>query len=247
MEKEKALTLRQPSEISTIRANQINDVSQHAAILGDLRLSIKEAIDSPSFNQLKASGANVKETTQVLAVLILKYANMLTVGGNLRPEHPLQYAESIVQDHPSMSLDDFNILLSNGVKGRYNEPGKLFRFDISVIYDWIASYLNDFWEVKENLPRQKSALELLPDDKIQEIQEVIKQAEGVKPVRPMTNEEMKAEGRPLKNKSLSSHYKIDPETIVMQKLMKIYALEHTNLVTGRILEGHPSFDEFLRM
>lgn len=244
MENQKGLTLTQHSEISIQRANQINDVSQHALILGDLKASIKQAIDSPSFNQLKASGANVKETRQILAVLISKYANMLTVGGNLRPEHPMQYAESIIQDNPSMSLDDFNILLANGVKGRYNEPGKLFRFDITIIYEWIAAYQNEFWEVKENLPRQKSALELLPDENIVELQEVIVKAEGVKHILPITEQDIRREGL---EKPIKRNYIADREEVVMQKLRKEYSLECRDLYTGALKEGNPSFEEWLKL
>ena len=148
MDTKKDLILRPQSGISTT-VNRINDISQHPAILSDLSYSIKKAVDKPSFSQLITQGANVKETQQVLAVLISKYANMLTVGGNLRPEHPMQYAESVMRDNPGMSLDDFNILLDNGVKGRYNEPGKLFRFDITVLYEWISKYLDQYWEIKD--------------------------------------------------------------------------------------------------
>lgn len=245
MENQKGLTLTQHSGISTIRANQINDISQHAAILGDLRLSIREALDSPSFNQLKASGANLKETRQVLAVLISKYANMLTVGGNLRPEHPMQYAESIIQDNPSMSLDDFNILLSNGVKGRYNEPGKLFRFDISVIYDWIRAYQEEFWEVKENAPKQKTALELATPEVVSQIQEVIMKAPD-RIVMPLTEQDIKREGR---EKPIKPAYTPPDESYIrMQELKAQYGRECRDLYTGRPLPGKPeTFELWLQM
>lgn len=51
----------------------------------------------------------------------------------------------------------------------------------------------------------------------------------------------------VEKKSLSTHYKIDPETIALQKLRKEYAIEHTNLITGRKNENAPSFDEWLNM
>lgn len=49
----------------------------------------------------------------------------------------------------------------------------------------------------------------------------------------------------VKIKSESAHYKIDPETIVIRELKKQYALEHTNLVTGRKHEDSPTFDEWI--
>lgn len=263
MENQKGLTHTRHSEISTI-SNRINDPEQHKAIIGDLSLSIRKAIDSPSFNQLKASGANVKETTQVLAVLILKYANMLTVGGNLRPEHPMQYAESMIQDNPTMSLDDFNILLSNGVKGKYNEAGKLFRLDIAVIYDWIRAYQEEFWEVKENLPKQKTALEMLPDDKLNEIQEVIAKADGVRPVRSLTHEEVMREGKAKLVKHLGKDMTIEeyenylkykkqnekPVTADSKEMIDLkaeYGRTCRHLHTGAVLPGKPeTFEDFLK-
>lgn len=225
--------------------------------MGDLKLSIREAIDSPSFNQLKASGANVKETRQLLAVLISKYASMLTVGGNLQPNHPMMYAESIIQDNPSMSLDDFNILMANGVKGKYNDndKNKLYRLDILVIYEWIRAYQEEFWEVKENLPRQKSALEFLPDEKLIELQQVILSAE-IKPVRTMTEEEVLEEGRAklvkhlgkdmtmkeyqeyvVFKKELLSNKPINQEKVIMDELRKKYIAEKSEL----------TFEEWIKM
>jgi len=51
----------------------------------------------------------------------------------------------------------------------------------------------------------------------------------------------------VKVKSESAHYKIDPETIVMRELKKQYGLECRDLITGKLKEGMPSFDEWLAM
>jgi len=143
------LTLTQHSEISTV----INNQGNHAAIVSNLKRTVKEAMVSLSFVQLQKAGANRVEMEQIVAVLILKYAHMLTVGGNLRPEHPMEYARQIIHDWPTMSLDDLNILLANGVKGRYNDKG-VMRFDIAVLYDWIAKY-QDEWSAEYERTMQK--------------------------------------------------------------------------------------------
>lgn len=235
------MTQNQKSSLS-ILAQEINDPFKHASIIGDLSLSIKQSIESPSFNQMIHSGANKEQIENLLAVLIVKYSGMLSVGGNLRQGQAIEIAKSVIIDNPSMSLDDFNILLSNGVKGRYNEPGKLFRFDISVIYDWIRAYQEEFWEVKENAPKQKTALELATPEVVSQIQEVIMKAPD-RIVMPLTEQDIKREGRekPIKPKYVPP----DREFIVMQELRKQYARECTNLHTGRVIEGQPSFDEWL--
>ncbi len=238
------MTLKQPSQISTV-AKGVNNPSLHPAIISDLKHRIKDVIDSPSFNQLIHSGANVKETQQLLAVLISKYANMLTVGGNLHPEHPLQYAKEILEDWSTMSLDDFNILLSRGVKGRYNEPGKLFRFDISVIYEWIAAYQDEFWEVKESQLKQKSALEMIPDEKLVEIQEAIKQSEGIKPILPLTEKDIRLEGQEKPKKP--AYHQPDISFARTQELRMEYGRTCRDLHTGKPLPGKPeTFEEYLK-
>lgn len=223
---------------------RINDTEQHGLILGDLKLSIKQAIDSPSFNQLIYQGAKKERIEALLAVLILKYSNMLSVGGNLKQGQSLDISKSVVIDYPSMSLDDFNILLSNGVKGRYNESGKIFRFDISIIYDWIRSYQEEYWDVKEAMPKQKTALEMLPDDKLIALQEVINKADH-KPIRSISESDIKAEGRqkPLKPKYTPP----DESYIKLQELKAEYGRTCRDLHTGRVIEGMPeTFEEWMK-
>lgn len=229
---------KQPYQISTVA---INNPKNHPAILEALQTSIKKAIDSPSFNQLIHSGANEKETAQLLAVLISKYANMLTVGGNLRPEHPLQFAKEIISDWPTMSLDDFNILLSNGVKGRY---GQIFRFDIEVIYSWISAYQDEYWEVKENLPKQPSSLEMLSDERLNELGEIIATSE-VKPILPLTEKDIRLEGQEQPKKPV--YVSPDESYLELQRLKAEYGRTCRDLHTGRPLPGKPeTFEEWLK-
>jgi hypothetical protein len=238
--KSTGLMLNPKSSLSTVA---INDPTKHGAIISDLRRSVKEAVQSPSFNQLAHSGANLEQIENLLAVLLVKYSNMLSVGGNLKPGQSVEIAKNIIEDWPTMSLDDFNILLSNGVKGRYNEPGKLFRFDIAVIYEWIGAYQDEYCEVIENLPKQPTALEMLPDEKLIEIQEAIAKSEGVKPVRPMTEAEIKAEGqeKPPKKEYRSP----DKSYLEMIQLKAEYGRTCCDLHTGQTLPGKPSFSDWI--
>jgi hypothetical protein len=124
-------------------STEINNTGNHASVITSLKRTVREAMPSPSFTQLFQAGTNRKELEQVVAVLISKYAHMLTVGGNMKPEHAMEYARNVINDWPTMSLDDLNILLANGVKGRYNEKG-IMRFDIEVLYQWISKF-QDEW------------------------------------------------------------------------------------------------------
>ncbi len=123
-----------------------DDISGKLAIIGDLKPSISEAIERPPLVALINSGANVKGIEQVLAVMINKAAQMLTVGGNLKPEHPLEIAKMLISEYATYSLDDFQIMLRRGVSGRY---GEIYRFDVSVIFNWMAKYCEEWAEEKE--------------------------------------------------------------------------------------------------
>lgn len=219
---------------------RINDPNQSGLVLSGLSLSIRKAIESPSFNQLMAQGAKEERIEALLGVMILKYANMLSVGGNLKQGQSIEFAKMIVSDWPTMSLDDFNILLSNGVKGRY---GDIYRFDISVLYGWIEAYQDQYWELKDNLPKQPSALEMLPDDKIQEIQDVIKESE-VKAVIPITEKEIQEEGQEKPKKP--EYTPPDKSYIRMTELKIRYGRECTDLHTGNVLPNMPNFETWIK-
>jgi len=220
---------------------RINDPSQHGLVLASLNTSIRKSIDSPSFNQLVAQGAKEERIEALLAVLILKYSNMLSVGGNLKQGQSIEIAKMIVSDWPTMSLDDFNILLGNGVKGKY---GQIFRFDITVVYEWIAAYQEEFWEVKENLPRQPSAMEMLPDEKLLDLQKVIAESEE-RIIMPFTNKEVLEEGQEKPKKPKYSPP--DESYLRMQELRAEYGRTCRDLHTGRPLPDKPqTFEQWLK-
>lgn len=220
---------------------KINDPSKHGLVLAGLSTSIRKSIDSPSFNQLIAQGAKEERLEALLAVLILKYSNMLSVSGNLKQGQSIEIAKMIVSDWPTMSLDDFNILLSNGVKGRY---GQIFRFDIEVIYSWISAYQDEYWEVKENLPKQPSALEMLSDERLNELGEIIATSE-VKPILPLTEKDIRLEGQEQPKKPV--YVSPDESYLELQRLKAEYGRTCRDLHTGRPLPGKPeTFEEWLK-
>jgi hypothetical protein len=145
----------------------------------------------------------------------------------------MEYAKEIISDWPTMSLDDFNILLANGVKGRY---GQIFRFDIEVIYNWIAAYQEEYWEVKENLPRQPSALEMLPDEKLIDLQKVIAESEE-RIIMPLTNKEVWEEGQEKPKKP--AYNPPDQSYAKMIQLKAEYGRTCCDLHTGRPLPDKP--------
>lgn len=152
----------------------------------------------------------------------------------------MEYAKEIISDWPTMSLDDFNILLSNGVKGRY---GQIFRFDIEVIYSWISAYQEEYWEVKENLPSQPSALEMLPDDRLKELGDIIATSE-VKPILPLTEQDIRSEGKEQPKKPV--YVPPDENYLKTQELRAEYGRTCRDLHTGRPLPGKPeTFEKWL--
>lgn len=101
-----------------------------------------------------AKGESVRAIEQIVAILITKAASMLTVGGNLRPEHPIEIARMLLKEFPYCSLDDFKLLLQRGVMGRY---GKILRFDVAVIFGWANAYMDEWAEEHERMLAKEKA------------------------------------------------------------------------------------------
>jgi hypothetical protein len=233
MENKKDLMLPQHSALST----EINNVGNHASIIVGLKNKVSDVMSSPSIFQLTHAGANRKELEQVVAVLISKYANMLTVGGNMKPEHAMEYAKNVLNDWPTMSFDDLNILLANGVKGRYNEKG-IMRFDIAVLYDSISKY-QDEWsaECERILKKRKSnQINLVASNPEAEklMNSFLEKLSDFKSAPKLTEEQIKDLGTERQRKKST--------TVVREK----FIIEGMEVSADSEVEARKIYDEFKR-
>jgi hypothetical protein len=214
--------------------------------------------ESTPIRQLINQGAQVNQIEAGIAILISKYAKMLSVGGNLKEGQSVEIAKMLVEEYPLMSLDDFNIMLSRGVRGRY---GEIFRFDVAVIFGWAGEYQAEWAEENERQWSKKkgdlkTAIEEIPQsDKVDELlnaflKQLKEQSDGMKSVPRLTPQEIRKEGQAEAPRPKAHAYITDPEKIVMHQKKMQWARECTESVGGdgwQLKEGCFSFDEWLRL
>lgn len=126
------------------------------AFLEAVPRELELVIERPAVSALINSGLPKENIEACLAIEIAKCANMLTVGGNLRQGQSLEIAKELIATYPNESLEDFCYCLRNGIKGRYSDPGKTFRFDILVIFEWFKAYQDEKYQaIEEKMMREK--------------------------------------------------------------------------------------------
>ena len=229
--------------------NTGNYIGAIKALTSDLGKSVAE---STPIQQLINSGAKEPHLVATLAMLVTKYASMLTVGGNLKAGHEVEIAKMLIESYPTASLDDFKIMLSRGVRGRY---GEIFRFDVAVIFSWMAEFQAEWAEENERRLAKESGKQKTAIEEIQDSPEADKilngflaeLKEGIKPVRPLTREEIKAEGKeraPIKKALNSSQFLTTAEQAAEKEKRLQWMRECFDPLTGKPREGWVRFEEW---
>jgi hypothetical protein len=130
-------------------------------------------------------------------------ADLMSVGGNLNVSQVPFIAEQLVEMFPTESIADFKICFRSGAMGKY---GDIQRMDGITIGKWMEKYLDEKYQVMEDeLMKEKDDLYkpvvLTEKEKsnidVDKMLEAYKQSLSVaqtKSIRPMTEEEIKAEG-----------------------------------------------------
>lgn len=218
-------------------------------------LTISKAVsDGKPVKQLVNEGYSLATIEGALGARILEASAMLHIGGNLLPHEPIKIAQMLVNEYPTSSLDDFTIMLQRGITGRY---GKIFGFDVSVVFGWMGMYLEEWAEEKERqLSKEKNKLaqqiepepgQWSPETEklVRDFQESLRNA-SMKSVPKLTRKEIYEEGQstPPKPKGIS-YPSTDPEYLIMNQKKLEWARECTDLHTGKILPGALSFNEWL--
>lgn len=233
--------------------NVINDVRRHGEVIASLGNTIEKAMPSSPVMNLINQGAEKRHIISIVAVLVLKYARLLTCSGNLQEGHALTIAEALVEEYPYQSLTDFNIMLLRGTRSRYGVP---YRFDISVCFDWMNKYIDEYYEECERIVKVGKVAEKvtkLPDlspEASERVDQLLNKflfdlEKTEAKVKPITVQDIRKEGKEKKQRQGTS-YLPNPELVVMQEMKLKYARLHTDLRTGKVKEGSPSFDDWLK-
>lgn len=235
-------------------ANLENNPSNLRPFLDDLSHDLFRVVDIPPIRQLLNVGQNRAVLEAVISLLILKAANRLSVGNNLRQGQADEIAQQIIQDYPLLSLDDINILLLNGTKGKY---GEIYRLDISVIYKWIRSYEEEKAEYVEKLIKTDKTTQDVEqivkpnadnvDGEVNEYLDKLKKVDGLRVINEINERDLKDAKKPLnytaksKGVKYGSHY----QNWLIEMKAK-YGRECRDLFTGRLIPGQMEFDEWLK-
>lgn len=230
----------------------INDQSKHGDVIRSLASTLDQAFEKPPVKTLMNSGADKRSIENILAVIVLRYARMLNVSGNLQEGQALEIARMLIEEYPYNSLDDFNVMLGCGVKSRY---GQVYRFDVSVVFSWMEKYIDEFYEEKERQIRNDNVnnindvvpLNIEQRNKIDELlSNYLNQIRNIeiKTVRPMTGDEIRREG---KEKPVGIKYKSDPEYAIMHEVRIKWMRHCFDARTGKPNENYVSFEEFQKL
>lgn len=236
------------------------NTGNYTSVVNALVTVIDKAVaESVPVKQLINEGAKEPHVVAALAILITKFASMLTVGGNLKAGHEIEIAKMLVEEYPTMSLDDFNLMLSRGIRGRY---GEIFRFDVAVIFGWAGQYMEEWAEEKERqLAKEKNKLiEPEPnvfarpdiDKEINELLDKLKDSK-VSSVPQLSREEIWNEGKETPPKQKATSYNEEQgrreELLILHNKKIEYGRLYSdpNSFEGKLLPGSPSFGEWLLM
>jgi hypothetical protein len=231
----------------SIQAVSLINSKQYDKVIRNLAPDIYKAQNCSPIQNLINNGASKKEIVNTVAILILKYGNLLNVSGNLKEGQALAYAEIIVETFPGMSIDDINLALKYGCTSQY---GQVYRYDISVISDWMHKYNDKFYQIKEEqIRKQKEELDKteydIPvtdrekiDKYLNQLLEEISKIQ-VKNARPISDAEIKQEGQ---EKPQRQSYHFDEEYAITMELRRQWMRE----TYDKRIEGPSiSFEEWL--
>jgi len=158
-------------------------------------------------------------------------------------ENAVLLAEWVFDNYKYDSVDDVIACLSNPPQ-TYDERGNVetnWRLTPDRIQKWMAVQLEKTAIKREN-QKYVPALELLPEDKLQELQNALKDAPVIAPI---TEQEIKDEGKEMPKKK--EYIPPDQNYIRLMALKGEYGRDHCDLHTGRTLPGHPTWEEFLEL
>lgn len=201
-------------------------------------------------------GYSQKTIEGALAARIMEASSMLHIGGNLSSGEPIKIAQMLVQEYPTSSLEDFTLMLQRGIIGRY---GKVYGFDISVVFGWMGIFMEEWAEEKERqLAKLKVPIYEHPDlpphampevDKmLDDLKESLRESK-VKAVPSLTRKEIYQEGQSEPPKRKASAYMPDPEKIILHHKKMEWIKECVESDGGdgwRLKDGKLSFEEWIK-
>lgn len=177
---------------------------------------------------------------KVLCASLLRLAKMYQIK-DFDTETAVLNAHWITQNYKYEQLQTVTKCLENPP----STGDKIWRITPDVIQDWFRAYLDRVYAEQERQIHNQKFTEEPEGDPDPRLEEWLKELDNNEAVRPITEEEVKKEGqeRPAK-----PHYvPPDAEYFILHQLKVRYGQECTDLHTGKVKPGMPSFEEWIML
>lgn len=219
---------------------------------------IEETFNLPKVRELVACTSR-GHVQQYIHFELIRLTRQVNTGGNMTGSQLAFAAEVLEEDFPNETLADFKICFRNAAAGRYNSGGEkdIFRLDAITIRRWMVMYLEEKYTILEkqikttqSLPESKVETKFIPDAIAKQWQAQIDEAAKAmseKKPRPITAKEIAAEGQTEPPARVGKVHEYTPRDHKRQIELKAeYGRTHCDLRTGKLLPGHPTFEEWIK-
>lgn len=132
-------------------------------------VTLEEALESTPMSTLEKTIPAERILGQIFfevkrASRMLNLNDQLTIKDEQLPE----IAIMILEEFPHESLEDISLCMRRGCTGRY---GKIYRFDIAIIFEWMRLYLFDKAEARERQLKLEKKVEVEKEMTAEELEE----------------------------------------------------------------------------
>lgn len=202
---------------------------------------VREAV--PIVTRVGSEELSVGQVLRTLDGMIMQLLAAFNVSGTMNDTQVELCVKDIYETFKSETLEDFAQVFKRARQGEY---GTVYRIDQPVIFSWIHAYLETKAHAREQVPREQPfTLADLPDDKLDEIKKAIAESTMTRPGVPMSDAEVNREGQVRPKRKAAKYYPYSGWEVIHEQDLKVqYGREHTDMYTGQVLPGHPTFDEW---
>lgn len=138
------------------------------------------------------------------------------------------------------------------IRQRILDDYEFYNLNASKVWHWLNGISNKYYnnsnaelvEISNAQPLSENTQKMISDFMAR-----LMSGDGMKSVPRASNEEIEAikneDANRVKPKAHSAGYRLDPDYVRTIELKVIWARENTNLLTGSIIPGRPTFEEWI--
>lgn len=210
-----------------------------------------------------------KDIKLLLDVHLLKFIKSLNLKWTISDDQVMPIVEDLLYKYPNESIEDFLLVFRKARMGEFkdeNGNSTIYRLDGAVIFGWMDQYLEQKYEVlernlykekdqvhnafkkaeKDYLKLWKDSIDLLAekDRKAGKVADTPKTAAIRMKLNQLTREQILEEGQADPKRKVEA---FTPEEYKKMHDMKVeYGRECTDIYSGNVKPGMPSFEDWLK-